>query len=149
MIEIEIRHLGDHEILHAMPAGNVINRCLLWFFIMVYLIEAGLLILRWRWRRRVSRGDAGCAGPRRALYGDEQARLGQFWHILHGSLTEFAGCAMRFMRQGWWPRSSGGGRGIDGRYDGAGDHDASSRSEVVACLMGSAISPRWRRPPRI
>ncbi|WP_456072399.1 alpha/beta hydrolase, partial [Enterobacter quasiroggenkampii] len=22
MIEIEIRHLGDHEILHAMPAGK-------------------------------------------------------------------------------------------------------------------------------
>ena len=93
MIEIEIRHLGDHEILHAMPAGKrdkplpvvvfyhgFTSSKLVYSYFAVALAQAGF---------RVVMPDAPDHGAR--FMGNEQARLGQFWHILHGSLTEFAG----------------------------------------------------------
>ncbi|BDS23782.1 TPA: esterase [Enterobacter asburiae] len=93
MIEIEIRHLGDHEILHAMPAGKrdkplpvvvfyhgFTSSKLVYSYFAVALAQAGF---------RVVMPDAPDHGAR--FTGNEQARLGQFWQILHGSLTEFAG----------------------------------------------------------
>ena len=93
MIEIEIRHLGDHEILHAMPVGKrdkslpvvvfyhgFTSSKLVYSYFAVALAQAGF---------RVVMPDAPDHGAR--FTGNEQARLGQFWQILHGSLTEFAG----------------------------------------------------------
>lgn len=62
MIEIEIRHLGDHEILHAMPAGKRDKPLPVVVLSWIYLIEAGLQLLCGRaGAGRFSRGDAGCA----------------------------------------------------------------------------------------
>ena len=93
MIEIEIRRLGDHEILHAMPTGKrdkllpvvvfyhgFTSSKLVYSYFAVALAQAGF---------RVVMPDAPDHGAR--FTGDEQARLGQFWPILHGSLTEFSG----------------------------------------------------------
>lgn len=92
MIELEIRHFGDHESVHAVPAGKrsqplpviifyhgFTSSKLVYSYFAVALALAGF---------RVVMPDAPDHGARFA--GDEQARLGQFWPILHGNLTEFA-----------------------------------------------------------
>lgn len=92
MIELEIRHFGDHESVHAVPAGKrsqplpviifyhgFTSSKLVYSYFAVALAQAGF---------RVVMPDAPDHGARFA--GDEQARLGQFWPILHGNLTEFA-----------------------------------------------------------
>lgn len=93
MIELEIRRLGDREIVHAFPSGKgekalpvvvfyhgFTSSKLVYSYFAVALAQAGF---------RVVMPDAPDHGAR--FTGDEQARLGQFWQILHGSLTEFAG----------------------------------------------------------
>ncbi|EPO4107667.1 esterase [Enterobacter cloacae] len=93
MIEIETRRLGNHEILHAIPAGKSAHPLpvvvfyhgftsskLVYSYFAVALAQAGF---------RVVMPDAPDHGTR--FTGDEQVRLGQFWQILHGSLIEFAG----------------------------------------------------------
>lgn len=92
MIELEIRHFGDLESVHAVPAGKrsqplpviifyhgFTSSKLVYSYFAVALAQAGF---------RVVMPDAPDHGARFA--GDEQARLGQFWPILHGNLTEFA-----------------------------------------------------------
>lgn len=92
MIELETQRLGEHEILHAFPAGKgqqplpvvvfyhgFTSSKLVYSYFAVALAQAGF---------RVVMPDAPDHGAR--FTGDEQARLGQFWQILHGSLTEFA-----------------------------------------------------------
>lgn len=93
MIEIETRRLGNHEILHAFPAGQkdrslptvvfyhgFTSSKLVYSYFAVALAQAGF---------RVVMPDAPDHGAR--FTGNEQERLGQFWQILHGNLTEFAG----------------------------------------------------------
>lgn len=93
MIELETRHLGTHEIIHAFPAGKgaqplpvvvfyhgFTSSKLVYSYFAVALAQAGF---------RVVMPDAPDHGAR--FSGDEHARLGQFWQILHGNLTEFAG----------------------------------------------------------
>lgn len=93
MIEVKTAQLGDHEILHAFPAGmseqplpvvifyhGFTSSKLVYSYFAVALAQAGF---------RVVMPDAPEHGAR--FSGDEQARLGQLWSILHGSLTEFAG----------------------------------------------------------
>lgn len=93
MIEIEIRRMGDHEILHAFPAGHkerplptvvfyhgFTSSKLVYSYFAVALAQAGF---------RVVMPDAPNHGAR--FTGNEQERLGQFWQILHGNLTEFSG----------------------------------------------------------
>lgn len=92
MIELDVRQLGDHEIVHAIPAGKAsqplpvvifyhgfTSSKLVYSYFAVALAQAGF---------RVVMPDAPDHGAR--FTGDEQARLGQFWPILHGNLTEFA-----------------------------------------------------------
>ena len=93
MIEIEIRRMGDHEILHSFPAGHkerplptvvfyhgFTSSKLVYSYFAVALAQAGF---------RVVMPDAPNHGAR--FTGNEQERLGQFWQILHGNLTEFSG----------------------------------------------------------
>ncbi|MGY5366077.1 esterase [Enterobacter oligotrophicus] len=93
MIELETRRLGTHEIIHAFPAGKdaqplpvvvfyhgFTSSKLVYSYFAVALAQAGF---------RVVMPDAPDHGAR--FSGDEHARLGQFWQILHGNLTEFAG----------------------------------------------------------
>lgn len=93
MIELTTRRLGDHEILHAYPAGKATQPLpviifyhgftsskLVYSYFAVALAKAGF---------RVIMPDAPDHGSR--YRGDEQTRLGQFWPILHGNLVEFAG----------------------------------------------------------
>ena len=61
---------------------------------------------------RVVMPDAPDHGAR--FTGDEQVRLGQFWQILHGSLTEFAGLRDALYRAGWWRINGWRWRRIDG-----------------------------------
>ncbi len=91
MIELEIRQFGDHECVHAFPAGKkaqplpvvifyhgFTSSKLVYSYFAVALAQAGF---------RVVMPDAPDHGARYS--GDEKARLGQFWPILHGNLTEF------------------------------------------------------------
>lgn len=93
MIELTTRRLGDHEILHAYPAGKATQPLpviifyhgftsskLVYSYFAVALAQAGF---------RVIMPDAPDHGSR--YRGDEQTRLRQFWPILHGNLVEFAG----------------------------------------------------------
>ena len=93
MLELTTRRLGDHEILHAYPAGKATQPLpviifyhgftsskLVYSYFAVALAQAGF---------RVIMPDAPDHGSR--YRGDEQTRLGQFWPILHGNLVEFAG----------------------------------------------------------
>lgn len=93
MIELTTQRLGDHEILHAFPAGKATQPLpviifyhgftsskLVYSYFAVALAQAGF---------RVVMPDAPDHGSR--YRGDEQNRLGQFWQILHGNLVEFAG----------------------------------------------------------
>ena len=140
MIEIEIRHLGDREILHATPAGKreeplpvivfyhgFTSSKLVYSYFAVALAQAGF---------RVVMPDAPDHGAR--FTGNEQARLGQFWHILHGSLTEFAGLRDALYQAGL-VADNRLAVGIDGRDGGAGDHDAPSRSEVSGLSDGLGL----------
>lgn len=92
MIELETQRLGSHEIIHAFPAGKgdqplpavifyhgFTSSKLVYSYFAVALAQAGF---------RVVMPDAPDHGAR--FTGDEQARLGQFWQILLGNLTEFA-----------------------------------------------------------
>lgn len=93
MIELKTQRLGNSEILHAFPAGmseqplpvvifyhGFTSSKLVYSYFAVALAQAGF---------RVVMPDAPDHGSR--FSGDDQARLGQLWQILHGSLTEFAG----------------------------------------------------------
>ena len=93
MIALEMRNLAGGEVLHAYPQGaaDTALPCIVFYhgftssklvysYFAVALAQAGF---------RVVMPDAPDHGAR--FTGDEQARLGQFWQILHGSLTEFAG----------------------------------------------------------
>lgn len=92
MIELKTQRLGDHEILHAFPAGmreqplpvvifyhGFTSSKLVYSYFAVALAQVGF---------RVVMPDAPDHGSR--FSGDEQARLGQFWQILQGSLGEFS-----------------------------------------------------------
>ena len=83
---------------------------------------------------------SSCRMPRSrcALYGDEQARLGQFWPILHGSLTEFSGLRDALYDAGLVAdnRLAVAGASMGGMTAlGIMTHHPEVRS--VACLMGS------------
>lgn len=93
MIELKTQQLGEHEILHAFPAGlgeqqlpvvifyhGFTSSKLVYSYFAVALAQAGF---------RVVMPDAPEHGSR--FSGDETARLGQLWQILRGSLGEFAG----------------------------------------------------------
>jgi fermentation-respiration switch protein FrsA (DUF1100 family) len=93
MIELKTQQLGEHEILHAFPAGlseqplplvifyhGFTSSKLVYSYFAVALAQAGF---------RVVMPDAPDHGSR--FSGDEQTRLGQFWQILQGSLCEFSG----------------------------------------------------------
>ena len=70
--------------------------------------------------------------------GNEQARLGQFWHILHGSLTEFAGVRDALYESGLVAdnRLAVAGASMGGMTAlGIMTHHPEVKS--VACLMGS------------
>ncbi len=70
--------------------------------------------------------------------GNEQARLGQFWHILHGSLTEFAGLRDALYEAGLVAekRLAVAGASMGGMTAlGIMTHHPEVKS--VACLMGS------------
>ena len=115
MIEIETRRLGNHEILHAIPAGKSAHPLPVVVFIMALLHRSWCTAtLRWLAQAgfRVVMPDAPDHGAR--FTGDEQVRLGQFWQILHGSLTEFAGLRDALYRRAGGESTAGGGRRIDG-----------------------------------
>lgn len=140
MIEIETRRLGNHEILHALPAGKhaqplpvvvfyhgFTSSKLVYSYFAVALAQAGF---------RVVMPDAPDHGAR--FMGNEQARLGQFWHILHGSLTEFAGLRDALYEAGLVAenRLAVAGASMGGMTAlGIMTHHPEVRS--VACLMGS------------
>lgn len=118
---------------------NVINRCLLWFFIMDLphrswftvtlrsLAQAGF---------RVVMPDAPDHGAR--FMGNEQARLGQFWHILHGSLTEFAGLRDALYEAGLVAENRLAVAGASmGGMTALGIMTRHPEVKSVACLMGS------------
>lgn len=70
--------------------------------------------------------------------GNEQARLGQFWHTLHGSLTEFAGVRDALYKAGLVAdnRLAVAGASMGGMTAlGIMTHHPEVKS--VACLMGS------------
>lgn len=80
--------------------------------------------------------DAPDHGAR--FMGNEQARLGQFWHILHGSLTEFAGLRDALYEAGLVAehRLAVAGASMGGMTAlGIMTHHPEVKS--VACLMGS------------
>ncbi|MEH0887598.1 esterase [Enterobacter sp. UNJFSC 003] len=140
MIELETRRLGDHEILHAFPAGKgeqplpvvvfyhgFTSSKLVYSYFSVALAQAGF---------RVVMPDAPDHGAR--FTGNEQARLGQFWHILHASLTEFAGLRAALYQAGLVAddRLAVAGASMGGMTAlGIMTHHPEVKS--VACLMGS------------
>ena len=140
MIELEIRHFGDHESVHAVPAGKrsqplpviifyhgFTSSKLVYSYFAVALAQAGF---------RVVMPDAPDHGAR--FTGDEQARLGQFWPILYGSLTEFAGLRDALYQAGLVAddRLAVAGASMGGMTAlGIMTHHPEVKS--VACLMGS------------
>jgi len=103
MIELTTQRLGEHEILHAFPAGmreqplpvvifyhGFTSSKLVYSYFAVALAQAGF---------RVVMPDAPDHGAR--FSGDEQARLSQFWPILHGNLVEFSGLRDALYQAGW------------------------------------------------
>lgn len=91
MIELEMRTLAGHEILHAFPKGCVETPlpCIVFYhgftssnmvysYFAVALAQAGF---------RVVMPSAAEHGSR--FHGDEQARLQHFWQILLQNFTEF------------------------------------------------------------
>ena len=140
MIELETRRLGDREILHAFPTGKseqplpvvvfyhgFTSSKLVYSYFAVALAQAGF---------RVVMPDAPDHGAR--FSGNEQARLGQFWQILHGSLTEFAGLRDALFEAGLVEndRLAVAGASMGGMTAlGIMTHHPEVKS--VACLMGS------------
>lgn len=103
MIELTTQRLGEHEILHAFPAGmreqplpvvifyhGFTSSKLVYSYFAVALAQVGF---------RVVMPDAPDHGAR--FSGDEQARLGQFWPILHGNLVEYSGLRDALYQAGW------------------------------------------------
>lgn len=103
MIEVKTEQPGDYEILQAFPAGlgeqplptiifyhGFTSSKLVYSYFAVALAQVGF---------RVVMPDAPEHGAR--FNGDGQARLGQFWSILHGSLTEFSGLRDTICQAGW------------------------------------------------
>lgn len=103
MIELTTQRLGEHEILHAFPAGmreqplpvvifyhGFTSSKLVYSYFAVALAQVGF---------RVVMPDAPDHGAR--FSGDEQARLSQFWPILHGNLVEFSGLRDALYQAGW------------------------------------------------
>lgn len=140
MIELEIRRLGDREIVHAFPSGKgekalpvvvfyhgFTSSKLVYSYFAVALAQAGF---------RVVMPDAPDHGAR--FTGDERARLGQFWQILHGSLTEFAGLRDALYQAGLVAddRLAVAGASMGG-MTALGIMTRHPEVKSVACLMGS------------
>ena len=140
MIELEIRRLGDREIVHAFPSGKgekalpvvvfyhgFTSSKLVYSYFAVALAQAGF---------RVVMPDAPDHGAR--FTGDEQARLGQFWQILHGCLTEFAGLRDTLYQAGLVAddRLAVAGASMGG-MTALGIMTRHPEVKSVACLMGS------------
>lgn len=140
MIELETRRLGDNEILHAFPAGKgehplptvvfyhgFTSSKLVYSYFAVALAQAGF---------RVVMPDAPDHGAR--FTGNEAARLGQFWHILHGNLTEFAGLRDALRQSGLVAddRLAVAGASMGG-MTALGIMARHPEVRAVACLMGS------------
>lgn len=140
MIELETRRLGEHEILHAFPAGKgaqplpvivfyhgFTSSKLVYSYFAVALAQAGF---------RVVMPDAPQHGAR--FTGDERARLGQFWQILHGSLSEFAGLREALYQAGLVAdtRLAVAGASMGG-MTALGIMRRHPEVKSVACLMGS------------
>lgn len=140
MIELEIRRLGDREIVHAFPSGKgekalpvvvfyhgFTSSKLVYSYFAVALAQAGF---------RVVMPDAPDHGAR--FTGDEQARLGQFWQILHGSLTEFTGLRDALYQAGLVAddRLAVAGASMGG-MTALGIMTRHPEVKSVACLMGS------------
>lgn len=140
MIELETRRLGDREILHAFPTGKseqplpvvvfyhgFTSSKLVYSYFAVALAQAGF---------RVVMPDAPDHGAR--FSGNEQARLGQFWQILHGSLTEFAGLRDALFEAGLVENDRLAVAGASmGGMTALGIMTHHSEVKSVACLMGS------------
>lgn len=140
MIELEIRRLGDREIINAFPSGKgekalpvvvfyhgFTSSKLVYSYFAVALAQAGF---------RVVMPDAPNHGAR--FTGDEQARLGQFWQILHGSLTEFTGLRDALYQAGLVAddRLAVAGASMGG-MTALGIMTRHPEVKSVACLMGS------------
>jgi len=154
MIELQTQRLGDHEILHAFPAGKgeqplptvvfyhgFTSSKLVYSYFAVALAQAGF---------RVVMPDAPDHGARFA--GDEEARLGQFWQILHGNLVEFAALRDALHQAGLVAdnRLAVAGASMGG-MTALGIMTRHPEVKSVACLMGSGYFTSLAKtlfPPR-
>lgn len=140
MIELQTQRLGEHEILHAFPAGKgdqplpvvvfyhgFTSSKLVYSYFAVALAQAGF---------RVVMPDAPDHGAR--FTGNEQARLGQFWQILRGSLVEFAALRDALYQAGLVAdnRLAVAGASMGG-MTALGIMTRHPEVKSVACLMGS------------
>lgn len=93
MIELEMRLLAGNEILHAFPKGFAEQPlpCIVFYhgFTSSHMVYSYFAVALAQAGFRVVMPDAPNHGAR--FTGNEQERLGQFWQILHGNLTEFSG----------------------------------------------------------
>ena len=154
MIELETRRLGNHDILHAFPAGKreqplpavlfyhgFTSSKLVYSYFAVALAQAGF---------RVVMPDAPDHGARFA--GDEEARLGQFWQILHGNLVEFAALRDALHQAGLVADSRLAVAGASmGGMTALGIMTRHPEVKSVACLMGSGYFTSLAKtlfPPR-
>jgi len=154
MIELQTQRLGDHEILHAFPAGKgeqplptvvfyhgFTSSKLVYSYFTVALAQAGF---------RVVMPDAPDHGARFA--GDEEARLGQFWQILHGNLVEFAALRDALHQAGLVADSRLAVAGASmGGMTALGIMTRHPEVKSVACLMGSGYFTSLAKtlfPPR-
>jgi Dipeptidyl aminopeptidases/acylaminoacyl-peptidases len=154
MIELQTQRLGDHEILHAFPAGKgeqplptvvfyhgFTSSKLVYSYFAVALAQAGF---------RVVMPDAPDHGARFA--GDEEARLGQFWQILHGNLVEFAALRDALHQAGLVADSRLAVAGASmGGMTALGIMTRHPEVKSVACLMGSGYFTSLAKtlfPPR-
>nr|WP_318383271.1 esterase [uncultured Enterobacter sp.] len=140
MIELETRQFAGIESLHATPAGQrdqplptvvfyhgYTSSKLVYSYFAVALAQAGF---------RVVMPDAPDHGAR--FGGDADARLTQFWPILHGNLTEFAGLQAALYTEGLIAdkRLAVGGASMGG-MSALGIMTQHPEVNCVACLMGS------------
>lgn len=154
MIELQTQRLGDREILHAFPAGKgeqplptvvfyhgFTSSKLVYSYFAVALAQAGF---------RVVMPDAPDHGARFA--GDEEARLGQFWQILHGNLVEFAALRDALHQAGLVADSRLAVAGASmGGMTALGIMTRHPEVKSVACLMGSGYFTSLAKtlfPPR-
>lgn len=154
MIELQTQRLGDHEILHAFPAGKgeqplptvvfyhgFTSSKLVYSYFAVALAQAGF---------RVVMPDAPDHGARFA--GDEEARLGQFWQILHGNLVEFAALRDALYQAGLMAENRLAVAGASmGGMTALGIMTRHPEVKSVACLMGSGYFTSLAKtlfPPR-